>query len=118
MNIFDRKITLPDGSIYQGELKEGKPEGKGVLHMPLSGHRYEGTFRDGKFQGQGKYFLSEKDEWIDGQFAAGNLLTGVGRIKCEDGGIYEGGFKNFSRHGKGVFESMHGDRFEGNWEND
>lgn len=40
------EITLPDGSKYIGELKDGKPHGQGVVIHP-NGAQYTGNFADG-----------------------------------------------------------------------
>ena len=38
---------FPDGTRYEGEYRNGKRHGQGILTMP-DGTRYEGAFRDGK----------------------------------------------------------------------
>lgn len=47
----DGPMTLSDGSVYEGELKNGLPHGNGVLRMPRQ--TYTGGFAQGKYHGEG-----------------------------------------------------------------
>lgn len=89
---------LPDGAVYQGELRDNLFHGKGTLTWP-DGRRYEGEFVNGVMQGQGR-LLDEKGCVYEGAFANG-LPEGEGRYECEDvlhegtfvdGDIIEGGY--------------------------
>ena len=42
---------MPDGERYEGEWREDKRHGQGVL-TKTDGRRYEGKWRDGVFVGQ------------------------------------------------------------------
>eukprot|EP01028_Stygiella_incarcerata_P009245 TRINITY_DN4352_c0_g1_i2.p1 TRINITY_DN4352_c0_g1~~TRINITY_DN4352_c0_g1_i2.p1 ORF type:complete len:130 (-),score=29.09 TRINITY_DN4352_c0_g1_i2:224-613(-) len=53
-------LTLPDGSKYEGEWKDGKRNGKGMRTW-LSGQKYEGEWKDGAMNGKGVY------TWPDGR---------------------------------------------------
>ena len=44
----------PDGAVYNGEFKGGKPEGRGV-YKDLSGYVYDGEFKGGKPEGRGVF---------------------------------------------------------------
>ena len=46
------KHTFEDGSVYQGDLIRGKPDGFGRRGFP-NGDVYEGQFEKGYFQGHG-----------------------------------------------------------------
>ena len=54
---FGDKETHPK---YQGDVKNGKPDGLGVLIHP-NGGKYVGSWKDGKENGQGTY------TWNDGR---------------------------------------------------
>ena len=46
------KLQLPDGSTYQGEVKDGLPNGKGTQAFP-DRRKYTGEFVNGQRDGQG-----------------------------------------------------------------
>ena len=101
--LFDRKISNNvttinnptilriEDDVYAGEVKDGKPNGKGILRYYHNGKaegRYVGEFKDGKRDGEGKWEIKE----------------------CS----YEGEWKLDSFHGKGKFINR-GDVQEGWW---
>jgi hypothetical protein len=68
---------------YEGELREGKPSGHGVLTM-RNGDRFDGEWRDGKAHGLGHIALQSGYTytaiWSDGCVKdAENNVIGVGR---------------------------------------
>lgn len=82
---------------YRGELRAGRPHGKGVKTWP-QGDRYEGSFVDGRKEGTGMYTWGRGSSWA--------------------GQRYTGGYANDRRQGYGVYEYPNGDRYAGPWEND
>ena len=80
------KITTKDWT-YVGEVKNGKPHGKGKrtwsVKVPFKqGTKYEGSFKNGKENGKGKLrFPPEEGK----------------------GDLYVGGFKEGKFHGKGIY---------------
>ena len=50
-------IVLPDGSKYEGEWKNGNPNGKGTFTYPKLG-KYVGELKDGFPHGQGTFTWS------------------------------------------------------------
>ena len=115
-NIPDAQIlNIPLGDKYEGEMKNNKPNGKGIYHS-ITGEIKEGEFIDGKLNGQGKMTLS------NGFFIQGNFindeLDGYGMtLNMTTGEKYEGEFKNGKREGKGKLIMSNEDRFEGNFIN-
>ena len=85
---FGDKDTQPK---YQGQVKDGKPNGLGYLIFP-DGDKYVGSWKNGKRNGKGthtysygrKYVGSWKDGWKNGQ----------GKVSWTSGGYYEGSFKD------------------------
>ena len=79
-----------DGTVYEGEWKEDKINGKGKLTIPNKG-TYEGDFENGEKEGQGKYTFSNGDtyygEFLDNQFNGQGTYTINGKS-------YTGTWKN------------------------
>tara|TARA_B100000780_G_C21053985_1_gene423345 strand:- start:40 stop:1167 length:1128 start_codon:yes stop_codon:yes gene_type:complete len=48
-----KTIIFPDEIKYVGEVKNGKPHGKGTLTWPDEGGKYVGQWKNGKFHGEG-----------------------------------------------------------------
>jgi hypothetical protein len=89
------KNTLPDGSFYVGQFKDGQRNGQGTF-----------TGADGSIA---------KGNWIDDQ------LNGFGTYIYANGDTYVGGFENSRRHGKGTYTSKSelGDfSYQGEFKND
>lgn len=49
---------------------------------------------------------------------SGNCQTGKGKLKLENGDIYDGNFSNGKKSGYGVMTYVNGDTYAGNWSND
>ena len=79
---FGETYTFPDGSVYEGQLRDGLPHGFGKRVL-TTGDIYEGEFKAGKFDGFGKYF------WPDGTIYEGGWKDGkydwFGRYVSSDG---------------------------------
>jgi len=84
-----RSYRFTDGSIYNGQWKEKKMHGLGVLSY-ANGVKYEGEFYENTFQGQGI-------------------------IEYPDGTKYEGHFIAGKRHGHGTIYHLNGNFIQGNW---
>lgn len=86
-----RKKRLYEGEflIYKGEFLHGEFNGKGTFHL-ANGGTISGIFENG-FNGNLKY------------------LDKNGKLK------YDGGYKNWKRHGKGVLFNEDGTGFQGEW---
>ena len=70
-------MRFANGNIYEGELKNGLPEGKGI-YMFANGDAYEGEFKNNNFEGEGIFIYANDD-------------------------IYGGKFKNNKKEGKGIY---------------
>ena len=79
MNIYE--ILLVEDGVYVGEIKKGKPNGRGVLKYS-NGSKYVGEFKEGKCQGQGMLTCCDgttyEGEWID------NHMHGRGKLISYD----------------------------------
>ena len=85
---FGDKDTHP---VYQGQVKDGKPNGLGVIIYP-DGDEYVGEWKDDKKHGQGTYTWS-------------------------DGGKYVGKFKDGRKNGQGTTIYPDGSKYIGEWRN-
>lgn len=87
---------------------------KGTLQLPEG--RYEGEIRNGKPHGKGKIYYEASDSKermsYDGDWENG-LRSGYGVLLYKDGRIYKGVWVNNSRSGKGTLFFPNGSRIEG-----
>jgi hypothetical protein len=102
-------ITNPDGSIYVGDVKDGKKDGQRTLRYASNDENgrkgYKGGWKNDQQDGQGKMIWTD-DRIYEGEFQDRNP-NGRGKYRWTNGGIYEGGFP----HGK--YESRQDDM--GRW---
>ncbi|MFP1679650.1 C13 family peptidase [Alloalcanivorax sp. C16-2] len=127
---------LPDGSVYEGGLRDDRFHGEGKLTWP-DGRVYQGQFVDGVIQGQGRYQYADGCVH-EGAFENG-LANGEGRYACDDGtvyegtfaagdplrgkatfpeaGWYEGEFQDWQPQGQGTWTSEGGDVYSGTFKN-
>lgn len=61
-------MTIPDGTSYVGEWKDGKYHGRGTMTYPLRGMRYVGEFKEGK---KWKGIETNKDGLVTTTYADG-----------------------------------------------
>jgi hypothetical protein len=86
-------ITFPNGDKYAGDVKDGKPHGKGLMKYFSSGvATYNGDFVDGNAHGQGTKVWTNGNKY-EGQFVNGHA-EGQGRYQKLDGSYMSGIFKN------------------------
>ena len=81
--------TFKDGSVYTGEMKGRKPNGKGKTVFK-NGDVYEGEYVKGKREGFGVYTFP-------------------------DGERYEGQWYQDQQHGNGIYYFMNNNRYDGMW---
>lgn len=86
------RVQTHDGGIYNGELKNGVPHGKGKT-VWANGNKYDGEYVDGFRQGYGIYTFS-------------------------DGARYEGNWQKDHQHGFGTGYFANGDKYVGDWDHD
>jgi hypothetical protein len=104
--------TLPDGAVYEGELRKGLLSGSGRLVWPNEEY-YEGEFKDGLFHGDG--LLHAQTYFYAGGFVAGEM-SGEGTFNYRNGDMYEGDVQNGLPQGRGVYTSANGDVYSGEFE--
>ena len=75
----------------EGEWKDGKKHGQGILNWS-NGNKYEGEWKSGKKHGQGTYTWTNGDRYV-GEFKDG-LQNGQGTFSWSDGEKYVGEYKD------------------------
>jgi len=105
------KLTFKEGAVYEGELVNNVPNGKGKFTFAQGS--YEGDFVDGKWHGKGKFTTADGNvyecSWVNG------IQNGKGKVTYAKGGYYEGDFLNGNIHGKGKVTLRSGSVYEGEW---
>ena len=105
----DETLTFPDGRKYVGQVKDGIPNGHGIM-TSLGDDEYVGQWKDGKYHGQGtikyyydgEYFGQYEGQWKDGE------RHGQGTYTWEDGRKYTGEWKDGKEHGQGILYDSNG----------
>jgi len=110
--------TLCDQTrLYVGEWKNGKYEGKGILHKKIQNTIYCGEWKEGESCGKGSYSsLSFKSsgQWLHDKLNGCGVEVYLKKFQDKDE-KYEGEFLNGKRSGSGCYSYWNGDRYEGSW---
>ena len=108
-------VTLPDGSIYNGELRADKFHGEGTYTEP-DGTRYVGEFRNSRLHGRGT-LISPDGHRFDGEWRNGEQ-HGSGTYTYANGNRYEGQWRDGKLHGPTTVTYADGRRFDGQYRDD
>jgi hypothetical protein len=138
---FQSNFILPDGSIYEGEVIEGQPSGRGAI-THWNGTHQQGEYRAGKmYRVSGTWIASDGTKevgtwnfdgdksggtitWKDGRVYKGDwkivenlpeLPDGMGTMTWPDGRKYVGQFRNGTMEGTGKMTYPDGKITEGVW---
>jgi hypothetical protein len=103
MVLMKKTINFPDEIKYVGEVKNGKPHGKGTLTYPDKGGKYVGQWKNGKYHGKGKLNYGGKQGEYIGEFKNGKC-DGYGEFKQRGVQKYSGNWKNGKYHGQGTLK--------------
>lgn len=113
------KIVWESGIIYEGEFKEGNPNGQGTCTY-TDGRTYTGAWATSDTLtspcGQGTITFANGDVY-EGEWdkETGYFLGGT--IKYTNGDVYEGAFKDGEYHGQGTLTHADGTVESGEWVN-
>ena len=110
-------LALLNGNVYRGQFADGKFHGVGTYSFKATGTSYEGEFREGQPEGKGKEDYADGSVYV-GEFRKGER-DGEGRMDYGgDRGAYEGGWKAGRKHGQGRVQESKGGRWKrGVWLN-
>ncbi len=114
MMIFGPEASLPDGSVYSGDISDGKFNGTGTLIFP-SGDKVSGEFKDGYIHGHAK-ISKANGEKLEGQFKKG-YPSGPGVFSFSSDGEYIGEFDLGYFNGQGKLSYSDGQFFSGEFSN-
>ena len=112
--VSDKILTVfcEDGSVYEGEYKHGKPNGKGSMTSYDNKTIYDGDWVNGKREGIGKLIISDEYNYT-GPFE-NDIFSGSGGVLCDNkGNIYEGDFEKGKFEGYGHYKMSNGDTYIG-----
>ena len=76
-------IIYPDGGKYVGSWKNGKMNGEGIFTYNILGSKYVGSWKDGKYDGQGTITFSNGDKLV-GEYKDGKPWNVKGYDKNEN----------------------------------
>ena len=109
------KSAYNNGDYYIGNLREGIPNGRGVLYDKRNNKKFEGSFINGQAV-NGTYFF-ESGEFYKGPLS-NNSQNGFGKLFYSNGDIkYEGNFVKGIKEGKGKYFYENGEYYEGDFHN-
>jgi len=106
--------TYYDGSVYNGEFKNGLNHGYGV-YTTAGGDVYAGKWKNGNLNGPGTCTFAGGDVY-EGDFKD-NIIDGYGVYKYSNGGLYTGMYKNGKKNGYGTLKYADGRVLEGTFKN-
>ena len=105
-------FTTPEGIVYEGKLKDGKPDGKGIMKFP-DGEKIESEWKNGQAEGSAIHTFANGGEYV-GFFKEGRH-HGQGTISLHDGTRYTGEFRNDIPNGQGSLSGADGFGYVGNF---
>lgn len=112
-NIIFGRIFFPNGKIYEGEIKNSVPHGKGKMCFD-NRESYEGDFVMGEMTGNGTFIFADKTVYNGGM--RNGLFNGKGKMKWNNGIEYDGNFLDSTFSGKGKIFNVQGEEYEGNFD--
>ena len=62
-----------NGDKYSGEFRYGDRDGEGIYTFS-NGNTYKGQFKSNQFHGKGKFFNSESNKIIEGEWRNGKFI--------------------------------------------
>lgn len=103
-----------NGNIWTGEIKDDKPEGKGI-YIYKNGDRYEGEVNNGLSHGKGIWINNKSGDKYEGEWK-NDRREGRGIYYWSNGNKYEGEWEDDKRKGFGICKFISGSKYEGKWE--
>ena len=108
------KIVHPNGGCYEGNFCQDHAEGFGT-YVHKNGCRYDGTWKNDLQDGNGKETWPNKLVY-EGEYKEGKK-NGKGKLTLADGSVYIGDFHNNKIHGFGKYVWTDKRQYEGEFKN-
>lgn len=126
-------LTFKDGVYYEGNWKDNRMNGKGILYYRNKEKAYEGEWCEDKFNNYGHLYNQYPkkletnfdyndlnnigDQWLkyEGEFKM-DLKDSFGVLYLTNGEKFAGNFSNDMANGYGTFHQMDGNPVAGYWE--
>jgi len=108
------EIALPDGARYIGQMRNGKPNGSGVM-TASNGNKQDGFFVNGELS-TGTVTMTF-DNGIEAEIEYENAVTKNAKIHFPGGFTYSGGYSNSKFNGSGEFKAPDQYVFTGKFQN-
>lgn len=106
-------MKYASGNTYEGEWKEDKKCGKGVMIWKTVGETYVGSWENDMPHGFGEHIWGVKEQ-DKAEAAPTNQKSGKQQLTCN---MYRGEWKEGIRYGLGSFFYSNGSQYSGHWEN-
>jgi hypothetical protein len=113
-NIVFGRIFLSNGDIYEGEMKNSIPDGKGKLIFVKNKEKYIGDFKMGEMTGKGTFIFEDNTEYSG--YIENGIFNGKGKMKWENGTEYTGDFVDSTLCGEGTITNIQNEKYEGNFD--
>ncbi|MEC5386839.1 hypothetical protein VVD49_13980 [Uliginosibacterium sp. H3] len=105
-------IKWDDGNSYDGNMANGKRNGKGLFKW-ANGQSYNGDWRDDSPEGEGSMVFANGDRY-QGQVKSG-VPDGRGKKQFSNGDSYEGQISKGLPDGEGTYTEKSGNSYSGQW---
>ena len=108
---------ISENEEYEGEIINGKREGRGKLIFKKNGEYYVGHFKNNKFNGRGIIYYKNNKIKYEGDFID-DYYNGYGTFRLVGGYYYYGQWVNGKKHGKGkIYNKQNNIIYEGDFIN-
>ena len=108
-----------NGSIYQGEMRQDKMHGQGVMKYALGQTTHDRKEGEGSEHAKDGLAGTSDKQMIPGEDGGGVMGESMppGRGTANEKDTYNGEWKENKRHGKGARRWPNGEVYSGDWEN-
>lgn len=113
------RYTWPDGSVYEGQIRDGKRHGLGRMRCGHVPSIYVGHWDNGLRHGHGTCVYNEDGTCVyKGQWRR-DARHGLGLMLYPSGNTYVGQWRRGMKNGPGVMTWVdRGERYKGGWKDD